>query len=157
MLHPQAKSSYALVVLGISRMESAEHNAHPDPAHDNAGLHNSQKKVNQMMNPGYHFGRMRELIEEFKPSEERAKAKACIKEAEMWLSKCLPTDEALTRDQVEVLGQPYDRLKAAQLGGSVELFSDVDLPTASGTELERTLTEHADPCVVTNLFRGSHG
>ena len=52
-----------------------------------------------MMNPTYHFARMRELIEEYKPSRERSLVATKIDEAELWLTRCTPTDEALYRDQ----------------------------------------------------------
>lgn len=51
-----------------------------------------------MMNPTYHFQRMRDLLEEFKPSRERSLAATKIDEAELWLTKCEPTDEAKERD-----------------------------------------------------------
>jgi hypothetical protein len=50
------------------------------------------------MNPPYHFGRMRELIEEFEPSRERSLAATKLDECEMWLAKCKPTQDSLKRD-----------------------------------------------------------
>lgn len=52
-----------------------------------------------MMNPDYHFRRMRDLLDEFKPSMERSLAQVKLEECELWLSKCERTDEALNRDQ----------------------------------------------------------
>ena len=51
-----------------------------------------------MMNPTYHFARMRELIEEYEPSRERSLVATKIDEAELWLTRCQPTEEARTRD-----------------------------------------------------------
>lgn len=51
-----------------------------------------------MMNPVYHFARMRALLEEFEPSRERSLAATKLDEAEMWLARCTPTQEALARD-----------------------------------------------------------
>lgn len=51
-----------------------------------------------MMNPAYHFDRMRELLDEYEPSRERSLAATKIDEAELWLTKCKPTEEARTRD-----------------------------------------------------------
>ena len=52
-----------------------------------------------MMNPTYHFNRMRDLINEFEPSRERSLAATKLDEAEMWLAKCQPTAEAQARDR----------------------------------------------------------
>jgi hypothetical protein len=52
-----------------------------------------------MMNPTYHFRRMRELLEEFEPSRERSLAQTKLDEAELWLTRCEPTREAIERDQ----------------------------------------------------------
>jgi hypothetical protein len=52
-----------------------------------------------MMGRAYHFGRMRELIEEYKPSRERSLAVTKLDECEMWLLRCARTDEALARDR----------------------------------------------------------
>jgi len=52
-----------------------------------------------MMNPVYHFTRMRELLDEYQPSRERSLAATKLDECELWLTKCMPTDEALKRDQ----------------------------------------------------------
>jgi hypothetical protein len=52
-----------------------------------------------MMNSTYHFSRMRDLLDEYKPSRERSLAATKIDEAEMWLAKCEPTVEAAARDQ----------------------------------------------------------
>lgn len=51
------------------------------------------------MNPTYHIGRARDLLDEFKPSRERSLAATKLDEFEMWLAKCEPTQEALERDQ----------------------------------------------------------
>jgi hypothetical protein len=51
-----------------------------------------------MMNPTYHFTRMRELLEEFEPSRERSLAATKLDECEMWLDRCSPTEEARNRD-----------------------------------------------------------
>lgn len=53
-----------------------------------------------MLNPIYHFDRMRELLGEFEPSRELSLAKTKLEECEMWLGKCRPTQEALRRDQM---------------------------------------------------------
>ena len=52
-----------------------------------------------MINPSYHFTRMRELLEEHKPSRERSLAATKLDECEMWLARCEPTEEARNRDQ----------------------------------------------------------
>jgi hypothetical protein len=54
-----------------------------------------------MMNPTYHFARMRELLDEHQPSRERSLAATKLDECEMWLGRCAPTQEALSRDQAE--------------------------------------------------------
>ncbi|HEY2455617.1 MAG TPA: hypothetical protein VGI71_23980 [Scandinavium sp.] len=51
-----------------------------------------------MMNPKYFFGRMQELVKEYKPSRELQIVRTKLEEAEMWLAKCEPTDEAKCRD-----------------------------------------------------------
>ena len=51
-----------------------------------------------MMNPAWHFARMRELLEEFEPSRERSLAATKLDECQMWLDRCRPTAEALGRD-----------------------------------------------------------
>ena len=51
-----------------------------------------------MMNPIYHFTRMRELLDEYEASRERSLAVTKLDECEMWLAKCTPTQEALGRD-----------------------------------------------------------
>lgn len=56
-----------------------------------------------MMNPTYHFTRMRELLEEYQPSRELSLAKTKLDECELWLTRCQPTIEALTRDQKQAL------------------------------------------------------
>lgn len=50
------------------------------------------------MNPVYHFQRVRDLIEEYVPSRERSLVLIKIDEAELWLTKCEPTEEAKLRD-----------------------------------------------------------
>jgi len=50
------------------------------------------------MNPRYYFDRMRDLIEEYEPSRERSLVATKIDEAELWLTRCKPTKEALGRD-----------------------------------------------------------
>lgn len=52
-----------------------------------------------MMNPTYHFARMRELLDEYEPSRERSLAATKLDECELWLTRCKPTREALERDQ----------------------------------------------------------
>lgn len=52
-----------------------------------------------MMNPAYHFARMRELLEEYEPSRERSLAATKLDECEMWLERCTPTGEAIQRDR----------------------------------------------------------
>jgi hypothetical protein len=54
-----------------------------------------------MMNPAYHFARMRELLDEYEPSRERSLAATKIDEAELWLTRCTPTEEASNRDMAE--------------------------------------------------------
>lgn len=51
-----------------------------------------------MLNPTYFFDRMRDLLEEYKPSRERSLVQTKLDEAELWLTKCLRTEEALNRD-----------------------------------------------------------
>lgn len=51
-----------------------------------------------MMNPTYHFARMRELLDEYEPSREKSLAATKLDECEMWLAKAKPTQEALQRD-----------------------------------------------------------
>jgi hypothetical protein len=51
-----------------------------------------------MMNPTYHFTNMRKLLDEFEPSRERSLAATKLDEAELWLTRCKPTAEALGRD-----------------------------------------------------------
>ncbi len=46
-----------------------------------------------MMNPAYHFARMREMLDEYEPSRERSIAFTKLEECEMWLAKCTPTKE----------------------------------------------------------------
>lgn len=53
------------------------------------------------MNPAYHFRQMRELLEEYEPSRERSLAATKLDECELWLTRCEPTQEAVTRDQAE--------------------------------------------------------
>jgi hypothetical protein len=53
-----------------------------------------------MMNPVYHFQRVRDLIEDYKPSRERSLVLTKIDEAELWLTKCEVTEEALNRDLI---------------------------------------------------------
>lgn len=67
-----------------------------------------------MMNPRYHIGRVRQLVEEFEPSRERSLAATKLDEFEMWLSRCEPTQEALGRDLTDsqaicTLDHPVDR------------------------------------------------
>lgn len=52
-----------------------------------------------MMNPAYHFARMREMLDEYELSRERSIAWTKLEECEMWLAKCTPTQEAFQRDQ----------------------------------------------------------
>jgi hypothetical protein len=59
-----------------------------------------------MMNPVYHFRKMRELLDEFEPSRERSLAATKLDECEMWLARCEPTTEALQRDQAAPLARP---------------------------------------------------
>lgn len=61
-----------------------------------------------MMNPAYHFARMRELLEEFEPSRERSLAATKLDECEMWLARCKPTSEALGRDLAAPHGSADD-------------------------------------------------
>ena len=51
-----------------------------------------------MMNPAYHFARMRELLGEYEPSREKSLAATKLDEAEMWLARATPTEEARNRD-----------------------------------------------------------
>lgn len=52
-----------------------------------------------MMNPAYHFTRMREMLDEYQPSRELSLAATKLDECEMWLTRCQPTAEAVMRDQ----------------------------------------------------------
>ncbi len=58
-----------------------------------------------MMNPVYHFGRMRDLLAEYKPSRELSLAATKLDECELWLSRAVPSDEALQRDQRSIGGE----------------------------------------------------
>jgi hypothetical protein len=71
-----------------------------------------------MMNPAYHFAGMRELIEEFRPSRERSLAATKLDECEMWLARCMPTDEAWHRDQAAYADSARDALDAQTLHDS---------------------------------------
>jgi hypothetical protein len=51
-----------------------------------------------MMNPAYHFAKMRDLLSEYQPSRERSLAITKLDECEMWLARCEPTEEARNRD-----------------------------------------------------------
>lgn len=52
-----------------------------------------------MMNPRYHFQKMKDHVEaDFVSSRERSLALTKIDEAELWLTRCEPTDEAKLRD-----------------------------------------------------------
>ena len=51
-----------------------------------------------MMNPEYHIGRCRDLLNEFEPSRERSLAATKLDEFELWLTRCKITEEALNRD-----------------------------------------------------------
>lgn len=51
-----------------------------------------------MMNPAYHFARMRDLLDEFEPSREKSLAATKLDECEMWLARATPTQEALSRE-----------------------------------------------------------
>lgn len=53
-----------------------------------------------MLNPVYHFEKMREVLDEFQPSRELSLAKTKLEECELWLTKCSPTEKALKRDQM---------------------------------------------------------
>lgn len=75
-----------------------------------------------MMNPAYHFARMRELLEEYEPSRERSLAATKLEECELWLAKCQPTQEALGRDQAGAVktqcpacGQPVTKHRDGRL------------------------------------------
>jgi hypothetical protein len=53
-----------------------------------------------MMNPGYFLTRVRDgITRDYEPSRERSLVLTKLDEAELWLSRCEPTAEALTRDQ----------------------------------------------------------
>lgn len=52
-----------------------------------------------MMNPTYHFQKMRDLLEEYEPSASRDSAASHLALAEEFLKDCRPTEEALQRDQ----------------------------------------------------------
>lgn len=64
-----------------------------------------------MINPYYQFSKMRELLEEYKPSRERALVQTKLDEAQLWLTKCEPTEEALKRDQEEPAPLPRRRVR----------------------------------------------
>jgi hypothetical protein len=53
-----------------------------------------------MLNPVYHFEKLREVLDEFQPSRELSLARTKLEECELWLSKCHPRTDALMRDQV---------------------------------------------------------
>lgn len=53
-----------------------------------------------MLNPAYHFDRVREMLDEYEPSRERSLVATKIDEAELWLTRCTVTEEARLRDQV---------------------------------------------------------
>lgn len=52
-----------------------------------------------MINPRYIIKRCQELINEFEPSRERSIAATKLDEFELWLTRCVPTKEALARDE----------------------------------------------------------
>ena len=52
-----------------------------------------------MMNPTYHFARMKELLDEYQPSLTRDSVAYHLEMAERLLKGCDPTEEALKRDQ----------------------------------------------------------
>ena len=52
-----------------------------------------------MMNPKYHFARMRELLDEFEPSVAKTQAEIKLEECEMWLAKCAPDADELAKEQ----------------------------------------------------------
>ena len=61
------------------------------------------------MNPTYHFARMRDLLNEYEPSREKALAATKLDECEIWLAKATPTEEARNRD----LAAPVSTLDGA--------------------------------------------
>lgn len=54
-----------------------------------------------MLNSKYFFGRLRDVLDDYESSRELALVKTKIDEAELWLTKCKPTKEALERDQTD--------------------------------------------------------
>lgn len=52
-----------------------------------------------MKNPDYFFDRLRDVLDDYESSRELALVKTKIDEAELWLTKCKPTKEALERDR----------------------------------------------------------
>ena len=71
-----------------------------------------------MMNPAYHFRRMRELLGEFEPSRERSLAQTKLDEAELWLTRCAPTAEAAGRDRASFTDSASEALDAQTLHDS---------------------------------------
>jgi hypothetical protein len=53
-----------------------------------------------MMNPSYHFARMRELLDEYEPSRAKSLAATKLDECEFWLANATPTELARQRDGV---------------------------------------------------------
>lgn len=51
-----------------------------------------------MLNPIYHFEKMRNVLDEFESSRELSLARTKLDECELWLTKCRPTKEAVERD-----------------------------------------------------------
>lgn len=63
-----------------------------------------------MLNPIYHFEKMRDVLNEFEPSRELSLAKTKLEECELWLTKCRPTKEAVERDMAALA--PGSRIAA---------------------------------------------
>lgn len=89
-----------------------------------------------MMNPGYHFGQMRELLGEFEPSRERSLAQTKLDEAELWLTRCAPTAEALGRDLAA--SSPVAHPFADECDGFHHPGRDCNLPTSGDDEYRLT-------------------
>lgn len=52
-----------------------------------------------MINPHYHLDRLRDgVASDYENSRERSLALTKLDEAELWLTRCQPTAEALARD-----------------------------------------------------------
>ena len=65
-----------------------------------------------MLNPKYGFTKMREIVDDYEPSRERSMVLTKLDEAELWLTRCVPTKEARERDQAAPAPDPLPRRRA---------------------------------------------